>query len=271
MPFDGFAELERNGWSDDAIAAGYIDLFAPASDLAIPELVAGIPAGARVLDACCGQGNVTEALAERGHEVVAVDFSPVMLAHARRRVAGVEFVEADVQELPFDDAEFGAAVCNFGLVHVPDQPRALREIRRVLKRGARFAMTAWCGPEVSPTFQILYGSVRQHGDPGVVMPDGPNFHQFADPALARALFEEAGFALQSQQQVDCHWTLDSPEELPEIFRRGAPRGGYLLTRQPEAARRAIEAAIAAQVRERFAVQDCWHVPVPAALTRGVAA
>jgi ubiquinone/menaquinone biosynthesis C-methylase UbiE len=68
MVFEGFAELERNGWTSDDIAAGYVDLFSPASDMAVASIVSGIPAGAHVLDLCCGQGNVTAALLFDGTE-----------------------------------------------------------------------------------------------------------------------------------------------------------------------------------------------------------
>jgi SAM-dependent methyltransferase len=268
--YEGFAALEKKGWNNSDIAAGYIDLFSSASDLAIPGLIGGIEPGARVLDLCCGQGNVSEALLAKGFQVVGADFSPIMLACARRRVPTGEFVEADAQDLNFDAADFDAVVCNFGMLHIPDQPRALSKIRRVLRSGGQFAMTAWCGPDVSPTFQVFYSSVQEHGDPQVIMPEGPNFHQFADETTAKTLLTEAGLSLESHSQVECYWNLDSPEGLAEIFQNGAPRGGYLLTQQPEEARVAIKTTIAQKVRDRFSQGDKWHVPIPAALVRAVA-
>jgi SAM-dependent methyltransferase len=223
-----------------------------------------------VLDLCCGQGNVSEALLAGGFQVVGADFSPAMLAHARRRVPTGEFVKADAQDLPFADGDFDAVVCNFGIPHVPDQPRALAQVRRVLRPGGQFAMTSWYGPDVSPTFQVFYGSVQEHGDPHVAMPEGPNFHQFADETMAKALLAEAGFSQESHEQVGCYWTLASPNELAEILQQGAPRGGYLLTQQPDHSRTAIKTAIAAKVRDRFSQGDEWHVPIPAALVTATA-
>lgn len=270
MAFEDFAELERRGWTDDATASGYVDLFSPASDLAITALVSGIARDARVLDLCCGQGNVIQALLRAGARVVGVDFSATMLGHARRRVPDGSFVEADAQALDFADAEFDAVTCNFGLVHVSDQPRALAEIRRVLKPGGRFNMTAWCGPNASPAFAIFYSCVQQHGSPAVSLPDGPNFHQFADESIAKNLLGDAGLALQSHETVDCHWTLGAPEELAEIFQKGAPRGGFLLAQQPPENLTAIRTAIADKVNEQCRAGDRWHVPIPAALLRAVA-
>jgi SAM-dependent methyltransferase len=263
--YEGFAELERRGWSDDNISSGYVSLFSFASDLAIPAIVSEVASGARVLDLCCGQANVSEALLAAGFSVVGADFSPKMLAHARNRLPDGEFVEADAQDLPFDDEDFDTVVCNFGMMHIPDQPRALQQIHRVLRPGGQFIMTSWCGPDVSPVFQVFYGSVQEHGDPSVKMPDSPNFHQFANEEMATALLADAGFVVDSQRQIDCYFLLDDPETLVDIFQRGAPRGGYLLTQQPDRSRAAIKAAVTSKVRDRFADGDKWRAPIPASL------
>ena len=131
-------------------------------------------------------------------------------------------------------------------------------------------MTAWCGPEICPTFQIFYSSALEHGDPQVVLPEGPDFFQFGNEQKATILLAAAGFALKSHDRIECHWTLSSPEGLAEIFEKGAPRGGYLLTQQPATARAAIKAAMAQKVRERFAHGDQWRLPVMATLSRAVA-
>jgi ubiquinone/menaquinone biosynthesis C-methylase UbiE len=70
----------------------------------------------------------------------------------------VTFVHGDAQILPFQDNNFDIVISNFGICHVPDQPRALAEASRVLRSGGHFAMTVWCGPDVSPCFEILYGA-----------------------------------------------------------------------------------------------------------------
>ena len=261
--YQGFADLERKGWTAAETSAGYVDLFSPASDMAVPALVAAMPAGAAVLDLCCGQGNVTASLLAAGHDATGVDFSPAMLDHARRRAPQAAYVEADAQDLPFADGAFGGVVSNFGLVHAPDQPRALREAARVLAPGGVFAMTAWCGPDVSPAFQVFFGSVTKHGDPSVALPEGPDFHQFADETTARALIEGAGLTYLRSERVACAWRLDRPEDLFEIFRIGAPRAGHLLRSQPPAAFAAVRAAFLDEARRRFADGDGLTAPVPA--------
>ncbi len=266
MPaYEDFARLETDGWADDAMAAGYVDLFAPASDMAVPAVVARLAPGMRVLDLCCGQGNLSAGARDAGCEVTGLDFSPAMLAHARRTVPGVEFVEGDAQALPFFDEGFDAVTCGFGLMHVPDQPKALAEVARVLKPNGLFSMTSWHGPDVSPVFAVLYGNVRAHGSPEVSLPDSPDFHRFAVESSARELFDGAGLTLEEMETVPCHWDLGDPADLAEIFRTGTPRAGHLLTRQPEANLRAIKAGIAQSVRERFANGEGWRAPFPAML------
>jgi SAM-dependent methyltransferase len=265
--YEGFAELEKHGWSGSGVADGYINLFSPASDIAIPALIADLEPGQRVLDLCCGHGNVTEALVNSGADVVGADFSTAMLEYARRRVPGGEFIEADAQDLPFEKNSFDAVVSNLGIIHVPDQPKALSEVRRVLRDGGQFAMTSWCGPDVSPAFQVFYGCVQKHGHPDVAVPEGPNFHQFANEEITRSLFSDAGLELKSLEQIDCYWELPKPDHLAEIFEKGAPRGGYLLTSQPEENRNAIKTAVTRMVAERFEQDGVWYVPIPAALAK----
>src|SRR5262249_14279731 len=156
--YSAFKELEIRGWSDSERAANYVSLFAGASDQAIGPLLdaAGARAGLEALDLCCGQGNVSQALAARGCKVTGVDFSARMLEMARRGVPDAAFIEAAAEELPFGEAAFDLVVSNLGVCHIPDQPRALREARRVLRRGARFAMTVWCGPPLGGGYELLY-------------------------------------------------------------------------------------------------------------------
>jgi len=270
--FNAFGDLEKAGWSDPERASGYVELFASASDQAIESLLDAVNAKPKLkaLDLCCGQGNVSEALANRGCDVIGIDFSPAMLALADARVPNVEFIRANAQELPFDNQGFDIVVSNLGVCHVPDQLRALSEVRRVLRRGGRFAMTVWCGPDVSPCFEIVYGAIKAHGSPEVSAPPGPDFHQFARKEVADGLLREAGFNEVDLTIVDCAWDLDSPGRLSEIYEKGTVRAAMVLAKQPQQNLTAIRRAMAEAVQQRFVCGDRWRVPVPAALVRATA-
>lgn len=93
--------------------------------------------GLRILDAGGGYGRVSGHLRER-HQVVLCDLAGEMLAEARDRWGrSLVSVQADARRLPFADATFGAAVALDLLVHLPDLHDGLRELRRVLRPGAR--------------------------------------------------------------------------------------------------------------------------------------
>jgi SAM-dependent methyltransferase len=267
-----FKDMELRGWSDAKRAAGYVDLFAAASDQAIGPLLdaAGAKAGLNTLDLCCGQGNVAQALAARGCAVTGADFSPAMLEMARQRLPGATFIEADAQDLPFRDGAFDIVVSNLGICHVPDQPRALAQVRRVLRPGGRFAMTVWCGPPVGPAYELLYRVIKQHGAPGIAAPPGPDFHLFANRPIAEQLLSEAGFSAIQHSTVDCAWHYDRPEGLVEMFEGGTVRAAMVLTSQPPRNLAAIRKAMTDEVRARFPNGTRWRVPVPAALVSAAA-
>jgi SAM-dependent methyltransferase len=270
--FEAFGDIERDGWCNVVRASGYVKLFASASDQAIDSLLNAVTAkpDLRALDLCCGHGNVSEALVSRGCEVVGVDFSPAMLAFAREKMPRATFTEADAQDLPFEDAEFDIVVSNLGVCHVPDQPRALAEVRRVLRPGGRFAMMVWCGPDISPCFEVVYGAIKVYGSPQASALPGPDFHQFARRETAEKLLLEAGFANVRVTIVNCAWELSSPEGLSEIFEKGTVRAAMLFANQPPQNLATIRSAFARTVRERFSYADHWRVPIPAALVAATA-
>ena len=99
--------------------------------------------GSAVLDVPCGGGVALRGLRrDQSVRYVAADMSTEMLARARTRAAGfghddVEFVEADITRMPFDDNEFDLCVSFNGLHCVADPAAAVREIARCVKPGGR--------------------------------------------------------------------------------------------------------------------------------------
>jgi SAM-dependent methyltransferase len=128
---DEYATEERLA----ARAAVYAKAAGPdARDRLLDLLRAARPA--RVLEVGCGWGELAARIErELGCSLVAVDLSPRMVELARER--GVDARVADVQELPFEDGEFDAAVAAWMLYHVPDLDRGLAELARVLRPGGR--------------------------------------------------------------------------------------------------------------------------------------
>ncbi len=136
---------------------------------AVAELAA--PHGGRVVDLCCGTGDLVFHLlkTDPALEVVGVDFTPAMLEGARSRAkradpkARAGFVEGDVTRLPFADASFDGATMGFSMRNVVDVVGTLKEARRVLRPGARFVnldVTKPANPLVRRVFGLyFYGIV----------------------------------------------------------------------------------------------------------------
>ena len=125
------AAYQQESAGYDANAGG--GLFA-ADEPVVAECLSGREPGV-ALDAACGTGRFAEFLAKRGHQVIGVDSSPDMLAHARRRVPDAEFRVAELDRLPLPDDSVDVIVCALALVHVPRLQPVLAEFARVLRPG----------------------------------------------------------------------------------------------------------------------------------------
>ena len=96
--------------------------------------------GDRVLDGCCGTGDLAALASRAGATVTGLDFSEAMLERARRKSSAVEWVQGDVLALPFPDGSFDAATVGFGMRNVSDLEAGLRELLRVLRPGGRLGI-----------------------------------------------------------------------------------------------------------------------------------
>ena len=107
--------------------------------------------GERVLDTCCGTGDLALALTRAGGEVVGTDFCPEMLTHAvtKSRAAGApRWLAADTMRLPFADDSFDLATVAFGIRNVEDPVAGLREMGRVVRPGGRVLVLEFCRPRL---------------------------------------------------------------------------------------------------------------------------
>ena len=104
-------------------------------------------AGSRVLDVAAGNGMVTLAAARRWCNVTSTDYVPALLEQGRARAAAegvpVDFMEADAECLPFDDASFDVIVSTFGVMFTPNQPQAASELLRVCTSGGKIGLANW--------------------------------------------------------------------------------------------------------------------------------
>ena len=118
--------------------------------------------GDRVLDACCGTGDLALACVRAGAgSVVGLDFSPRMIERARKKSGAVAWVEGDVLSLPFDDAAFDAATVGFGVRNVASLQGGLSELSRVLVPGGRLAVLEITQPTgaLAPFYRVWFDRI----------------------------------------------------------------------------------------------------------------
>ena len=156
--------------------------------------------GDRVLDACCGTGDLALAARDAGAEVVGLDFSEPMLERARRKGPDLEWVQGDLLALPFEDASFDAATVGFGVRNVADLERGLAELARVVRPGGRLAIleiTTTRGP-LKPFYKLWFDVLIPLA--GKVLPGGKAYtylpasvRRFPGPEELSRLVEAQGF------------------------------------------------------------------------------
>jgi demethylmenaquinone methyltransferase/2-methoxy-6-polyprenyl-1,4-benzoquinol methylase len=156
--------------------------------------------GDRVLDACCGTGDLAVEAERHGGRVVGLDFSERMLERARRKSGAIEWVQGDALALPFADGEFDAATVGFGVRNLADLEGGLRELARVLRPGGKLAVLEITRPRglLRPFFRLWFdvvvpflGRVLPGGEAYTYLP--ASVRRFPGPEDLSAFLESAGF------------------------------------------------------------------------------
>jgi demethylmenaquinone methyltransferase/2-methoxy-6-polyprenyl-1,4-benzoquinol methylase len=156
--------------------------------------------GDKVLDSCCGTGDLAIAAAEAGAKVIGIDFSKPMLERARRKAPELEWVEGDALALPFADESFNAATVGFGVRNLSELDKGLRELRRVLHSGGRLAILEITRPRglLAPFYRLWFDVLIPAA--GKILPGGTAYtylpasvRRFPDPEGLAKLMDEAGF------------------------------------------------------------------------------
>jgi demethylmenaquinone methyltransferase / 2-methoxy-6-polyprenyl-1,4-benzoquinol methylase len=156
--------------------------------------------GDRVLDACCGTGDLAVAASRAGGRVTGLDFSEQMLERARRKAADLAWLRGDALAMPFDDGSFDAVTIGFGLRNLEDERRGLEELRRVLVPGGRLGVLEITRPRglMAPFYRVWFDGLVPLA--GKVLPGGAAYaylpasvRRFPSPESLARLIGEAGF------------------------------------------------------------------------------
>jgi len=167
----------------------------------------GLPRPVRVLDLCCGTGDMCFLASELGAStVVGADFTLPMLAVARRRAASGRgrrsFVGADALRLPFADGSFDAITVGYGLRNVADPRAALAEMRRVLAPGGRAVVLDFGKPDNAVASALYFAYLKTmmpavgwifHGDPETYLYIPASLERYPAQRGVEEMMREAGF------------------------------------------------------------------------------
>jgi SAM-dependent methyltransferase len=171
IQFDAIKERQQRMWASGDFSAVAARIHAMAEGLAE---AADVQADQRVLDVATGSGNAAIAAARCGADVVGIDYVPELLERARVRAAAeglpAEFIAADAEALPFEDASFDTVLSVVGVMFAPDQERAASELLRVCRPGGTIGMLNFTPEGLARDFFGTLGPYMPPPPPGALPP-----------------------------------------------------------------------------------------------------
>jgi ubiquinone/menaquinone biosynthesis C-methylase UbiE len=239
---------ERSGYN--LIAARYAESATLRAGLNAALLdAAALAPGLAVLDLASGPGVLAREAATHvpGGRVVASDIAEGALAEGRRRApeASLLFAAADAERMTFADGSFDRVLCGLGLMFFPDAPRALAEMRRVLKPGGRAVFSVWGEEARAPLVACALQCIRRVLSPPRAGRLSP--FRFGEAALLRRMLEEAGFGGVEIHVHVLSCAFDSPQAYWQAFRDLAGGAAAGLARLPETTLARLGEAVALEL------------------------
>jgi SAM-dependent methyltransferase len=207
----------------------------------------------RVLEIAAGTGVVTRAMSAtlaRDVAIVATDLSQPMIDHAQTlgTARPVEWRQADVLALPFDDQEFDAVVCQFGVMFFPHKSTAFAEAHRVLRPGGAFIFNVWDRIEDNEFADTVATAVASMfpGDPPSFLSRTP--YGYSDRSAIQRDLSAGGFLAHAQVTTIAERSRADSGNIPAIaFCLGTPLKNEIEARDPTRVATAVDVSTQALV------------------------
>ena len=242
-----FKDYEHEGWNEKASQYERVSL--PLTHQGFEPILTsfGDLRGKKLLDVCTGPGHLAGEAVVRGALVDAVDLSEAMVREAKVRFSGIRFMEGDAEALPYGDVSFDAVACCFGLLHLPNPAQGVHEAYRVLKRGGRYSVTLWNGPERGgDLFKVILQTVSTLADMNVGLPKAPPMFELSEPGKIELLMSDAGFTNIQWNPIASAWRARRAEDIVELLNYGTVRTSLIIQLQkPDVRERIMEELVKA--------------------------
>lgn len=267
---DAEEHAPREAW--DAIAAGYDQYVTPQEEALANEALGlvGLKPSELFLDVAAGTGGLGLPAARLGAEVLATDWSPAMIERFEARVREESLSAAkgevmDCHALQLADDTFDVTGSQFGVMLVPNQPRALREMVRVTKPGGRVLMIAYGPPAELEFLQFFVGALRAVVPDFPGLPDDPPPLEFqvSKPEVLHQRLSDAGLRQIRVEKTAERPAFRSGQEMWDWVLNGNPISGMIIADLNEDQRATIRQVLDGMLRERSETGE------PARLTNAV--
>ncbi len=176
--------------------------------------------GQQVLDLGCGTGYpallAAQAVGKEG-SVLGLDLADEMLDVARRKagalgLSNVTFERADAARLPFDSSSWDSIISRFCLMFLPDVPKGVAEIARVLKPGGFLVAAVWSSPEKNPYLRIPIDVLKTFLTIPPPAPEQPGIFRLAKAGDLAGIVSRAGLSVMAEDEVEGESYFDTVDE-----------------------------------------------------------
>jgi ubiquinone/menaquinone biosynthesis C-methylase UbiE len=207
--------------------------------------------GQTILELACGTGEtgfVAAPLLGPTGRLILTDFAPRMVEAARRRgaelgLANVEYRVMDAERMDLPDDSIDGVICRWGYMLMADPAAALKDTRRVLRRGGRLCFAVFGSAERNPWAAMPARVLVEGGHMVPPPPDAPGILALANPDRITRLLDEAGFGFPRIEEVPVVFRFESTDEYWSFLRDVAGALAAIITALPENRQQTLRRAI----------------------------
>ena len=224
---------KQNGEIDTSAAEAFEKflvptIFGPWSETMVDH--AGTQEGHQLLDIGCGSGAAARYAAKIvgiSGSVSAIDLNVGMITYAQTLDPNglINWYQGDLTDMPYNDGEFDIVAGNQVLQFLTDKKKGLDEIKRVIAKGGRLALTVYCFPDRNPAHAAVANALKARGidSKGVTHP-----FSYGDPMVLGDILQDIGFRDVSVIQKQMNSYFQSAENFVECLAAGGPSSRHAL-------------------------------------------